>query len=171
MTTPEPTTNLNVSCTVNGDVVNNQVDVRTSLADFIREDLGLTGTHLGCEHGVCGACTVLVDGDAVRSCLMLAAQADGTEIKTIESLSTDEALGTVPQAMHEAHGFQCAFCSPGFMMTVEAFLEKNPAPSRDQIREEISGNLCRCTGYQSILDGVERAVAIRSGNIVTGGAS
>ena len=159
----EPTTELSLRCTVNGEAVEHDIDVRTNLADFIREDLGLTGTHLGCEQGVCGACTVLVDGDAVRTCLMLAAQAEGTDIKTIESLSTEDAMGPVPQGMHEAHGFQCAFCSPGFMMTIEAMLESDPTPTRRQIREEISGNLCRCTGYHSIIEGIERAVAIRSG--------
>ena len=159
MSTPETRTTF--ACTVNGERIEATVDVRISLADFIRDWVGLTGTHLGCEHGVCGACTVLVDGDAVRSCLMLAVQAVGTQIHTIESLSTPDALGPVPQGMHEAHGFQCSFCSPGFMMTVEALLERNPTPTTEQIREEISGNLCRCTGYESIIAGIERAVEIR----------
>ncbi len=159
----EPTTRLSLSLTVNDEVVNADVDARTNLADFLRDQLGLTGTHLGCEHGVCGACTVLLDGDAVRSCLMLAAQADGAEVLTIESLAKDGELGDVQQGMHEAHGFQCAFCSPGFMLTIEALLERNPDPTADEIRDEISGNLCRCTGYQSIVAGIERAVQIRRG--------
>lgn len=161
----EPMTRLPLSLTVNGEAVTAEVDARTNLADFLRDDLGLTGTHLGCEHGVCGACTVLVDGDAVRSCLMLAAQAEGTDVLTIESLADGDDLGTVQQGMHEAHGFQCAFCSPGFMMTIEALLERNPTPTTDEIREEISGNLCRCTGYQSIVAGIERAVQIRNGEV------
>lgn len=161
----EPMTRLPLSLTVNGEAVTAEVDARTNLADFLRDDLGLTGTHLGCEHGVCGACTVLVDGDAVRSCLMLAAQAEGTDVLTIESLADGDDLGTVQQGMHEAHGFQCAFCSPGFMMTIEALLERNPDPTTDEIREEISGNLCRCTGYQSIVAGIERAVQIRNGEV------
>ncbi len=159
----EPTTRLPLSLTVNGEAVTADVDARTNLADFLRDQLGLTGTHLGCEHGVCGACTVLVDGDAIRSCLMLAAQADGAEVRTIEGLGSDGELGDVQQGMHEAHGFQCAFCSPGFMMTIEALLDRNPNPTTDEIRDEISGNLCRCTGYQSIVAGIERAVQIRRG--------
>jgi len=160
---PEPTTRLSLSLTVNGEAVTADIEARTNLADFLRDQLGLTGTHLGCEHGVCGACTVLVDGDAVRSCLMLAAQAEGTEVLTIESLATGDDLGAVQQGMHEAHGFQCAFCSPGFMMTIEALLDRNPDPTTDEIRDEIAGNLCRCTGYQSIVAGIERAVQIRNG--------
>jgi carbon-monoxide dehydrogenase small subunit len=160
---PEPTTALHVTCTVNGEHVDADVEARTNLADFLREHLGLTGTHLGCEHGVCGACSVLVDGAAVRSCLMLAAQADGTDVVTIEGLADDGELGPIQQGMHESHGFQCAFCSPGFMMTIAALLERNPDPTSDEIRDEISGNLCRCTGYQSIVAGIERAVQIRRG--------
>ena len=152
-----------VRCTVNGRAVDTTVEVRRTLSDFIRDELGLTGTHLGCEHGVCGACTVLVDGRPVRSCLMLAIQADGGEVTTVEGLADGDELHPVQQAMHEAHGFQCAFCSPGFLLTTVALLERNPSPTRDEIREELSGNLCRCTGYQSIINGVEVAVATLRG--------
>jgi carbon-monoxide dehydrogenase small subunit len=148
-----------VRCTVNGRQIDTTVEVRRMLSDFIRDDIGLTGTHLGCEHGVCGACTVLLDGRPVRSCLMLAIQADGAEVTTVEGLANGDELHPVQQAMHEAHGFQCAFCSPGFLLTTVALLERNPSPTRDEIREELSGNLCRCTGYRSIIDGVEVAVA------------
>jgi carbon-monoxide dehydrogenase small subunit len=149
-----------VRCTVNGDAVAAAVEVRRTLSDFLRDDLGLTGTHVGCEHGVCGACTVLVDGRPTRSCLMLAVQADGAQLTTVEGLAAGDELHPVQQAMHEAHGFQCAFCSPGFLLTAVVLLERNPAPTRAEIREELSGNLCRCTGYQSIIDGVETAVAL-----------
>lgn len=149
-----------VSLTVNGATHHLDVEARRSLADVLREDLGLTGTHLGCEHGVCGACTVLVDGQPARSCLMLGVQADGADITTIEGLAGPDGLHPVQQAMHEAHGFQCAFCAPGFLMSAVALLAGNPAPTRDEIREELSGNLCRCTGYETILDGVEVAVRL-----------
>ncbi len=151
---------VDVSVTINGRTVSATVEPRRSLSDFIREDAGLTGTHLGCEHGVCGACTVLLDGAAVRSCLMLAVQASGAEITTIEGLADGDSLHPIQQAMHDAHGFQCSFCAPGFLMTTLALLEDNPTPTRDEIREELSGNLCRCTGYHTILDGVERAVEL-----------
>lgn len=149
-----------MSCTVNGQPVEIETEVRRSLSDVIRQEVGLTGTHLGCEHGVCGACTVLIDGRAVRSCLMLAAQADGADITTIEGLADGEEYHPIQQAMHDTLAFQCAFCSPGFMLTTAALLERNPDPSPDEIRQELSGNLCRCTGYQSILDGVARAVEL-----------
>jgi carbon-monoxide dehydrogenase small subunit len=149
-----------ISCVINGRSVEQRVEVRRTLADFVRDDLGLTGTHLGCEHGVCGACTVLLDGRAVRSCLMLAVQADGSEIVTIEGLADGDRLHPVQQAMHERHGFQCAFCAPGFLITTVALLGSNPDPTPDEIREELSGNLCWCTGYHTILDGVERAVEL-----------
>lgn len=151
---------LDVSLTVNGATVSVDIDPRRSLADVIREEIGLTGTHLGCEHGVCGACTILLDGEPARSCLMLAAQAEGTAITTIEGLATNGEMHPVQQAMHEAMSFQCAFCSPGFMMSTIALLEDNPNPSEKEIREELSGNLCRCTGYESIVEGVETAVKI-----------
>ncbi|MGI9624271.1 MAG: (2Fe-2S)-binding protein [Acidimicrobiales bacterium] len=136
------------------------VDPRRTLSDVLREELQLTGTHLGCEHGVCGACTVLVDGSPARSCLMLAVQADGSEVTTIEGIATDSGLSPVQAAMQQAHSFQCAFCAPGFLMSTIALLAENPTPTRDEIREELSGNLCRCTGYQSIVDGVETAVSL-----------
>lgn len=149
-----------IRCVVNGEAVIIETEVRRSLSDVIRQELGLTGTHLGCEHGVCGACTVLLDGEPVRSCLMLGVQADGAEITTIEGLADGDVYHPVQQAMHDSHGFQCAFCAPGFLMTTVALLERNPHPSEAEIRNELSGNLCRCTGYQSIIDGVTRAVVL-----------
>jgi carbon-monoxide dehydrogenase small subunit len=154
-----------MSMTVNGNVVDLVVESRRTLADVLREDLGLTGTHLACEHGVCGACTVAVDGRAVRSCLILAVQVDGGRVETVESLSQEDGcLGLLQQAMADHHSFQCAFCAPGFLMTAHCFLAENHRPARDEIREALSGNLCRCTGYQSILAGVQAAVAIMSGS-------
>lgn len=155
---------LEATFTINGEVRSATFDPRRTLSDVLREDLGLTGTHLGCEHGACGACTVLVDGAPSRSCLMLAAQADGKEITTIEGLADDDALHPVQQAMWDAMSFQCAFCAPGFLMSTVALLNENPTPTKEQIREELSGNLCRCTGYQSIIDGVETAVQIMNGD-------
>jgi aerobic carbon-monoxide dehydrogenase small subunit len=153
-------TSVNIRCVVNGSVVEKDALVRQSLADFIREDLGLTGTHLGCEHGVCGACTVLVDGDAARACLMLAVQADGTSITTIEGLSSaDGSLSPLQQAFMDHHGFQCAFCAPGFLLTAQTLVDKGKPLDRDHLRAELSGNLCRCTGYHSILDSMEAALA------------
>jgi aerobic carbon-monoxide dehydrogenase small subunit len=150
---------IGVSLTVNGDPVAIEVETRRTLADFLRDDLGLTGTHLGCEHGVCGACTVEIDGRAVRSCLLLAVQADGSNITTIEGLANaDGSLSDLQQAFREAHGFQCAFCAPGFLMTTKVLLADNPSPTREQIRKELSGNLCRCTGYHSIIESVEVAI-------------
>jgi carbon-monoxide dehydrogenase small subunit len=147
-----------ISVDVNGLRRTGNVEARKTLADFLREDCALTGTHLGCEHGVCGACTVLVDGEAMRSCLMFAVQADGAEIVTIEGLTPDDGtLSTVQSAFREEHGLQCGFCTPGFVVTVTAFLRENPNPTDDEIREGISGNLCRCTGYQGIIKAVARA--------------
>ncbi len=141
-----------VRIVVNGQERSAEVEARWTLADFLRSAAGLTGTHLGCEHGVCGACTVMVDGDAVRSCLMFAVQADGSEVTTIEGLapSSDE-LHPVQEAFRDAHGLQCGFCTPGFVVSVAAFLDENPRPTDEEIREALSGNLCRCTGYQGIL--------------------
>jgi aerobic-type carbon monoxide dehydrogenase small subunit (CoxS/CutS family) len=153
-----------LSMTVNGHRIELVVESRRTLAEVLREDLGLTGTHLGCEHGVCGACTVALDGQAVRSCLMLALQADGGSVETVESLCVaDGGLGPLQQAFADAHSFQCAFCAPGFLMTAHCLLGENRWLTRDEIREELSGNLCRCTGYQSIVDGMEAAVAALSG--------
>jgi carbon-monoxide dehydrogenase small subunit len=140
-----------IHVTVNGRRVEKTVEVRKTLADFLRDDLDLTGTHLGCEHGVCGACTVIVDGAAVRSCLLFAAQMDGHEIETVESLAHGETLDPLQAAFHEHHGLQCGFCTPGFLMTLTCFLRECPNPSEAQIREAISGNLCRCTGYRNIV--------------------
>ncbi len=142
---------------VNGRPYEVTVEARRSLADALREDLGLTGTHVGCEHGVCGACTVLLDGEPVRSCLLLAVQCEGAELTTVEGLAAGEALHPLQQAFWEHHGLQCGFCTPGILLTVKAFLEENPAPTEAEIREAIAGNLCRCTGYQFIVDAVRAA--------------
>ncbi len=147
-----------VELTVNGQTRRATVEPRLTLADFLRERCRLTGTHLGCEHGVCGACTVLVDGQAVRSCLMFAVQADGASVTTVEGVaSPDGELSTVQAAFRDCHGLQCGFCTPGFVMSVTAFLRDNPDPSDDDIREALTGNLCRCTGYQGILAAVRQA--------------
>lgn len=147
-----------IGVVVNGQRHAARVESRRTLADFLREDCALTGTHLGCEHGVCGACTVLLDGEAVRSCLLFAVQADGAEVVTVEGLSpTDGSLSPVQAAFREEHGLQCGFCTPDFVVTVTAFLRENPNPTDDEIREGISGNLCRCTGYQGIIRAVRRA--------------
>lgn len=151
-----------VSITINGSHHALDVEARRTLADVLREEVGLTGTHLGCEHGVCGACTILLDGQPARACLMLAVQADGAEIITIEGLADGDEMHPVQRAMKEAMAFQCAFCAPGFLMSTVALLEENPRPSAEEIRKELSGNLCRCTGYQSIIAGVETAVGLLS---------
>jgi aerobic carbon-monoxide dehydrogenase small subunit len=149
---------LPVEMTVNGERRHGVVESRLTLADYLREHCALTGTHLGCEHGVCGACTVLLDGEAVRACLMFAVQADGGDVTTIEGLGgPDGALSTVQDAFREEHGLQCGFCTPGFVVSVTALLRENPQPSEIEIREALSGNLCRCTGYQGIVRAVERA--------------
>ncbi|MGH2404192.1 MAG: (2Fe-2S)-binding protein [bacterium] len=142
---------------VNGSDVTRTVEVRRTLADFLREDVGLTGTHLGCEHGVCGACTVLLDGQPVRSCLLFAVQADGSEITTVEALGTSDALSPLQQAFMNHHALQCGFCTPGFLISAHALLRDNPDPSVETIREVLSGHLCRCTGYQSIVEAVRAA--------------
>ena len=145
---------IEVAVQVNGAPRTGSVEARKTLADFLRDDLDLTGTHIGCEHGVCGACTVIVDGRAVRSCLMLAVQVADSEITTIEGLATDSGLGTLQQAMWDSHSFQCGFCTPGFVMQATAYLGAHPDAGEQEIREALSGNICRCTGYQSIIDGV-----------------
>jgi carbon-monoxide dehydrogenase small subunit len=148
-----------IEVTVNGQAHRATVEPRVTLADFLREQCHLTGTHLGCEHGVCGACTVLVDGAAVRSCLMFAVQAVGTEVTTIEGIgSPDGELSPVQAAFRDCHGLQCGFCTPGFVVSVTAFLQDNPTPTDREIREALSGNLCRCTGYQGIVAAVHQAV-------------
>jgi aerobic-type carbon monoxide dehydrogenase small subunit (CoxS/CutS family) len=147
-----------VALTVNGRPRDAAVEPRKTLADFLREDLELTGTHLGCEHGVCGACTVLVNGVAVRSCLMLAVQVRGAEITTIEGLEQEGKLHPLQEAFRDSHSFQCGFCTPGFVMTALALLEEGRDLTDAQLREELSGNLCRCTGYQSIVEGVKLAM-------------
>jgi carbon-monoxide dehydrogenase small subunit len=138
------------------------IDPRTSLADFLRGELGLTGTHVGCEHGVCGVCNVLVDGLSVRSCLMLAVQADGREVRTVEGLAEGEKLHPIQEAFREEHGLQCGFCTPGFMMSICELLERNPDPSEDEIMDVIGGSICRCTGYHTIVRAV-RTAAIKLG--------
>jgi carbon-monoxide dehydrogenase small subunit len=145
---------IEVTLTVNGVERSASVEPRRTLADFVREDLGLTGTHLGCEHGVCGACTVLVDGVSARSCLLLAAQANGADVTTIEGLAHDGELHPLQAALRDSHAFQCGFCTPGFVMTAVELLGENPQPTESEVREVISGNLCRCTGYQSIVRGI-----------------
>jgi carbon-monoxide dehydrogenase small subunit len=146
-----------VSLTVNGETRRATIEPRKTLADFLREDCGLTGTHLGCEHGVCGACTVILDGRASRSCLVFAVQADGATVTTVEGLAPDGTLNPVQAAFQAEHGLQCGFCTPGFVVSATAFLERNPDPTDAEIREALSGNLCRCTGYQGILRAVRRA--------------
>jgi carbon-monoxide dehydrogenase small subunit len=146
-----------VKLTINGVQRDGYCEPRRTLVDFIRQDLQLTGTHVGCEHGVCGACTVIVDGRAIRSCLMLAVQANGAEILTIEGLAKDGELHPVQAAFRESHSFQCGFCTPGFVMSSYAFLNDNPTPSPQEVRAAVSSNLCRCTGYQSIVEGVQLA--------------
>jgi carbon-monoxide dehydrogenase small subunit len=151
---------FNLSVTINGRRYDRAVEPRLLLSDFIRHDLGLTGTHVGCEHGVCGACTILFDGQPVRSCIMFAVQAHSHEIMTVEGLTPDareENLHPLQASFREAHGLQCGFCTAGFLMTLLPFLEENPYPTEQEIREAISGNICRCTGYQHIVDAVKIA--------------
>ncbi len=148
-----------VRLSVNGRAYEREVEPRTTLVDFLRHELGLTGTHVGCEHGVCGACTIIKDGKAVRSCLMLAVQADGAELQTVEGLHGDNGLHPIQEAFIEKHGLQCGFCTPGFLMTTVELLGDHPDPSDEDIREALGGNLCRCTGYQSIMESVRLAGA------------
>jgi len=149
--------NHTITTTVNGKQYQRSVESRLLLSDFLRHDLNLTGTHVGCEHGVCGACTVLFDGLPVRSCLMFAVQADGHEVNTVESLGTPDNLHPLQEAFWEAHAVQCGFCTPGMLMGLIPFLQNNPDPTEEEIREAISGSLCRCTGYQHIVDAVKLA--------------
>ncbi|MBA2447973.1 MAG: (2Fe-2S)-binding protein [Chloroflexi bacterium] len=143
---------------VNGQAREGVAEPRKLLSDFIREDLGLTGTHVGCEHGVCGACTVLLDGEPVRSCLMFAVQVEGHELLTVEGLApSPDQLHPIQEAFWECHGLQCGFCTPGFLLTIKAYLEEHPSPTEREVREALSGNLCRCTGYQNIVKATLRA--------------
>lgn len=147
-----------VNIIVNGVAYQRDVEARLLLSDFLRHEIGLTGTHVGCEHGVCGACTILLDGESVRSCLMFAVQADRHNVTTVEGLTSDkDHLHPLQQAFWEAHGLQCGYCTPGILMTLIPFLKQNPDPTEDEIRHALSGNLCRCTGYQHIVDAVKLA--------------
>jgi len=152
------TTKRQIRMTVNGALYEGLVEPRTTLVDFLRGDLGLTGTHVGCEHGVCGACTVLVEGKAVRSCIMLAVQADGATLMTVEGLERDGELHPIQQAFREGHGLQCGFCTPGFLLTIYELLQHSPDPDDEEIMDALGGQICRCTGYQSILASVRLAV-------------
>lgn len=152
-----------VTVVVNGVPRSASVPARRLLSDFLRHDLGLTGTHIGCEHGVCGACTVLLEGRPIRSCLQFAVTHDGAEITTVEGCTNDDGtLGFVQQGFRDCHGLQCGFCTPGFVTTITAFLEENPSPTESEAREAIAGNLCRCTGYQNIVASVVRAAELKS---------
>ena len=155
-----------IAVEVNGRAVAAEVDGRTLLSDFLRGALGLTGTHVGCEHGYCGSCTVLVDGASARSCLMLAVQVDGASVRTVEGLADDGELGPIQQAFKDCHGLQCGFCTPGLLMSVaEMAAETGSPPSRQEIREQLAGNLCRCTGYHQIVDAVEQALRDSAGAV------
>jgi len=158
---PDPAYELDVELSVNGEARRARVEARRSLAELLRDDLGLTGTHLGCEHGVCGSCTVLLDGEPVRSCLTLAVQATGRAVTTVEGLAVGDDLHPVQQGCLECHSFQCGFCTPGVLVTAAALLDEVPDPDEATIREALSGNLCRCTGYESIVEGVLRAAELR----------
>lgn len=153
-----------ITLNVNGQSVTRDVEVRWTLVDFLRHELELTGTHVGCEHGVCGACTVLVEGRSARSCLMLAVQADGQNVTTVEGLSPAEGLSPLQQAFVDNHGLQCGYCTPGILCTLTEFLETDPDPSEEEIRIALSGNLCRCTGYQGIVDAALAYVQSRRGH-------
>jgi carbon-monoxide dehydrogenase small subunit len=162
-----PVTRAAIRLRVNGAEVTRTVEVRRTLADFLREDLGLTGTHVGCEHGVCGACTVLLDGQPVRSCLIFAVQAAGCQVTTVEALGEPDRLSPLQQAFVEHHALQCGFCTPGILMSMHALLQQTPHPSEVEIREALGGHLCRCTGYHHILDAV-RAVASKGDTPASG---
>ena len=149
---------LTTTMTVNGTQVTRNVPPRQHLVDFLREELGLTGSHLGCEHGVCGACTIRVNGEIVRGCLMLAVQANGCEVETIEGLSDSGELAALQKAFHERNALQCGFCTPGMLLAARDLLKHNPKPDREQIRAHISGNYCRCTGYHAIVDAIEEVI-------------
>jgi aerobic carbon-monoxide dehydrogenase small subunit len=152
-----------VSLTVNGEAVAATVSPRTHLADFVRDELGLTGTHIGCEHGVCGACTIRLDGEIVRGCLVLAVQADGGTVETIEGVSDSGEVGDLQAAFHERNALQCGYCTPGMLLAAQDLLRREPSPSREAIREHLSGNYCRCTGYHAIVDAIEAVAKARAG--------
>ena len=154
---------ITITAKVNGETVTRDVEPRQSLVDFLREDLELTGSHVGCEHGVCGACTVRLGGQIVRGCLTLAVQADGAEVETVEGLSESGEIADLQDAFLRLNAIQCGFCSPGMLITAAELLDRNPAPDRTQIREFIAGNYCRCTGYQTIVDAIETVAAERRG--------
>ena len=156
-----PDTIIDTTLTINGETVIRRIPVRQNLVDFLREEMGLTGTHIGCEHGVCGACTVRVDGQIVRGCLMLAVQAEGRHVETIEGLSDSGEIADLQHAFHQRNALQCGFCTPGMLLTAQDLAVKNPHATREQIREHLSGNYCRCTGYQAIVDAVETTLAAR----------
>jgi aerobic carbon-monoxide dehydrogenase small subunit len=153
---------LDVSIRVNGEDVRERVEARKTLVDFLRDDLGLTGSHIGCEHGVCGACTVLVDGEVVRGCLVLAVQCDGAEVETIEGISDSGRIADLQDAFQRRNALQCGFCTPGMLIGAQALLTRGGTPSRDIIREHLSGNYCRCTGYQAIIDAIESVARTRA---------
>jgi aerobic-type carbon monoxide dehydrogenase small subunit (CoxS/CutS family) len=156
---------MRISVEINGRAYEGEVEPRTLLSDFIRHDVGFTGTKVGCEQGVCGACTVQVDGEAMRSCLMLAVQANGRSLRTVEGLAGDGGLHPLQRAFNEAHALQCGFCTSGFLMSIEAFLRENPDPDEEELREALAGNLCRCTGYLGIIEAVEHAAGeVRKGD-------
>lgn len=155
---------VHIRVTVNGERYERTVEPRLLLSDFLRHELGLSGTNVGCEHGVCGACTILLDGEPVRACLVFAVQADGSSIGTVEGLERDDGLHPLQAAFKDAHGLQCGFCTPGILMTMVAFLDEVPDPTELQIREALSGNLCRCTGYQKIVEAVEAAAVVLGGS-------
>jgi len=154
---------ISISVTVNGERTSRTVEPRLSLADFLRTELELTGTHIGCEHGVCGACNVRVNGETVRSCLMLAVQANSSEIVTIEGAADSGDIADLQRAFHKRNALQCGYCTPGMLMTAAELLERNPSPSRDEIRDTLSGNYCRCTGYEAIVDAIEATAKERAG--------
>ena len=160
MSEPPAPAKVDLVLDVNGRSYEVRVEPRRTLADVLRDDGGLTGTHLGCEHGVCGACTVLADGQPVRSCLMFAVQCEGVELRTVEGLADGDRLHPMQQAFWDNHGLQCGFCTPGFLMLAVGYLEQNPDPGEEELRAALSSNLCRCTGYQNILKAVEEAAAV-----------
>jgi aerobic-type carbon monoxide dehydrogenase small subunit (CoxS/CutS family) len=156
-----------INVTINGKVYQEEVEPRLLLSDFLRDGCGLTGTHVGCEHGVCGACTINVNGTAVRSCLMFAVQADGQEVQTVEGLTTDHELTDLQKNFIECHGLQCGFCTAGILMSTEDYLKINPNPSKKEIKEMLSGHLCRCTGYEGIVKAIEKTIEERTNSVLS----